>query len=115
MAAPIDYNGRRFRMSHTSTGDTAAINGTVFYYEQNGDIVTCHYYGGSVREGRMIGLVDEAGKLTIRFSHLYIDGRMVSGAGESIPEVLPDGRLKLHETFIFFDDGRSGQSIVEEI
>jgi hypothetical protein len=40
---------------------------------------------------------------------------MVSGAGESIPEVLPDGRLKLHETFIFFDDGRSGQSIVEEI
>jgi hypothetical protein len=63
----------------------------------------------------MLGLADPAGKLTIRFTHIYTDGRMMSGQGESVPEVLSDGRLRLHETFTVFDDGRSGQSVVEEI
>lgn len=115
MLETINYNGRRFRMTATSTGDSAAVAGTVFDYQQDGDLVMCHYSGGSVREGRMIGIVGENGVLTIRFTHIYTDGRMASGRGESVPEVLPDGRLRLHETFTVFDDGHSGTSVVEEV
>ncbi len=115
MSDRINYDGRRFRMSSTSTGDTAAINGTIFEYQQDGDMVTCVYRGGSVREGRMIGLVDGDSNLTIRFTHIYTDGRMMSGHGHSQPEILPDGRIKLHETFTVFDNDHSGTSTVEEI
>jgi hypothetical protein len=115
MSERINYDGRRFRMASTSTGDTAAVGGTIFTYQQAGDLITCHYTGGSVREGRMMGLADATGKLTIRFMHIYTDGRMMSGDGETVPEVLPDGRLRLHETFTVFDDGQAGTSVVEEI
>lgn len=115
MSEPINYHGRRFRMASTSTGDHEAVSGMVFDYHQEGDVVHCHYYGGSVREGRMIGIVRENGVLTIRFTHIYTDGRMASGKGESVPEVLPDGRLRMYETFTFFDNGHRGESIVEEI
>ncbi len=111
----IHYHGRRFRMVGTSTGDAEAVAGTYFDYQQNGDLVTCTYQGGSVRVGRMIGLVANDGKLTIRFMHIYTDGRMASGEGISQPEVLPDGRLRLHETYTFLDNGEQGTSTVEEV
>jgi hypothetical protein len=115
MSETINYDGRRFRLASTSTGDTAAVDGTIFTYQQTGDLVTCDYAGGSVQVGRMVGLVGAAGKLTIRFTHIYTDGRMASGQGESVPEVLPDGRIRLHETFTVFDSDYSGVSVVEEI
>ena len=111
----INYNNRRFALKATDTGDTAAINGTLFVYSQDGDVVTCDYAGGSVKVGRMIGLVDAEGVLTIRFEHIYTDGRMMSGKGVSRPEWLPDGRLRLHETYTVFDTDEQGSSVVEEL
>lgn len=115
MTDKINYDGRCFRMAASSTGDESAVAETVFLYQQVDDLVTCTYSGGSVRTGSMIGLADEHGKLTIRFTHIYVDGRMMSGEGETVPEVLPDGRLRLHESFVVFDSGQAGTSIVEEI
>lgn len=111
----IDYDGRVFGMLSSTTGDTEAVALTRFYYHQTDDVVTCEYHGGSVRVGRMIGLVDGDGILTIRFEHIYTDGRMMSGKGVSTPEILPDGRVRLHETYEVFETGYHGTSVVEEI
>jgi hypothetical protein len=111
----INYDGRVFGMLSSTTGDAEAIASTRFVYHQTDNIVTCEYGGGSVKVGRMIALVDEDGGLTLRFEHIYTDGRMMSGKGTAIPEVLPDGRLRLHETYEVFDTGYQGTSAVEEI
>ena len=111
----INYNNRRFALKTTDTGDTAAINGTLFVYTQQGDVVTCDYAGGSMKVGRMIDLVNADSSLTIRFEHIYNDGRMMSGKGNSRLELLPDGRLRLHETYTAFDASEQGRSVVEEL
>ncbi len=110
----INYDGRRFRMVSTATGDTEAVAGTVFDYSQQGNVVTCRYAGGSVHVGLMHGHCDADGVLTIRFQHRYTDGRWMSGKGVSKPQVLPDGRIRLLETYEVFDTGDIGESVVEE-
>ena len=111
----INYDGRVFGMLSSTTGDAEAVASTRFHYHQSENVVTCEYSGGSVLVGRMIALVDEDGGLTLRFEHVYTDGRMMSGKGIATPEVLSDGRLRLHETYEVFETGHQGTSVVEEI
>lgn len=111
----INYEGRRFKMLGSSTGDAAAVASTLFEYHQTGSTVYGTYAGGSVIMGGLLGAVDADGNLTIRFHHQYTDGRLVSGEGTSRLEILDDGRYRLHETYRFYDTGYEGTSSVEEV
>lgn len=111
----VNYNDRRFKMIATSTGDEAAVSGTIFHYWQRDNVVWGTYEGGSVDMGTLVGTVQPGGNLEVRFQHRYTDGRLVSGKGHSTLTILPDGRYRLDETYTFFDDGYTGKSAVEEI
>lgn len=111
----IDYDGRRFRsLSNSETGEVDAE--TVFEYHQRGDIVWATYEGGAIRFGTLIARVDAAGALDMRYHHVNAAGELMTGRCRSIPEVLPDGRLRLHERWQWTSgDGSSGESVVEEV
>ena len=113
--ASVDYDGRRFRPVETSeTGEVGP--GTEFSYRQEGDVVGATYEGGDVRSGVLIATADGEGNLDARYAHVNAEGGLMTGECRTTPEVLPDGRLRLHEEWRWTSgDGSSGRSVVEEI
>lgn len=112
---PIRYDGRVFRAVHNSEGGEVGGD-TRFYYHQEGDVVWATYLGGAVRFGTLVACVDPAGRLDMRYQHVNLAGELLTGTCASTPEVLPDGRLRLHERWQWTCGDRSaGTSVLEEV
>ena len=111
----IHYDGKVFRsLSNSANGEVDAA--TLFHYHQDGDVVWASYAGGGVRRGTLVARVDDAGVLDMRYAHVNARGELATGECRSVPELLPDGRLRLHETWQWTSGDRSkGASIVEEV
>jgi hypothetical protein len=113
--ASVSYEGRRFRSVENSASGEVGPE-TVFAYRQDGDVVSATYEGGGVRSGVLIATADPEGNLDARYAHVNEAGDLMTGECRTTPEVLPDGRLRLHEEWRWTSgDGSSGRSVVEEI
>ncbi len=111
----VDYGGRRLRSVENSASGEVGPE-TVFVYRQDGDVVSATYEGGGVRSGVLIATADGGGNLDARYAHVNEAGDLMTGECRTTPEVLPDGRLRLHEEWRWTSgDGSSGRSVVEEI
>ncbi len=110
----INYHGRTFAgVSNTPNGQVSGQ--TIFAYSQDGEMLSATYSGGSIKNGHMTGLVHEDSSLYFAYHHLDTDGRLKSGYCHSTPEVLPDGRIRLHEQWEWTHGGEGkGESVVEE-
>lgn len=110
----MNYQGKTFKsVSNTPNGEVSGE--TIFHYFQSGNTVTANYSGGGVEKGHLIALVDENGVLDMRYHHVNTQGKLQTGICHSVPEYLPDGRIRLHETWQWTSgDCSSGNSIIEE-
>ncbi len=111
----INYHDKKFRpIRNTDNGETSSE--TIFHYQQQGNILTSRYSGGKIKSGHLIGLVDENGSIDMRYHQVNEAGELMTGICRSMPEILPDGRIRLHETWRWTSgDGSAGESIIEEI
>jgi len=111
----IDYDGRTFKpVSNSDTGEVGAE--TFFHYHQRGEVVWAEYSGGAIRFGTLIAKIEADGSLDMRYQHINGNGELMTGVCRSTPELLPDGRLRLHEKWQWTSGDRSsGESVIEEI
>ena len=111
----INYNNKKFRPVQNS--DNGAVSAqTVFEYKQEGNILTAIYSGGEIVKGQLIGLVDENGKINMRYQQVNKTGLLQTGICESTPEVLGSGKIRLHEKWKWTSgDCSQGTSILEEV
>ena len=111
----INYNGKQFRpVSNTENGETSSE--TIFHYQQTGNILTSSYAGGKIVQGHLIALVDEQGNIDMRYHQINDKEELMTGICKSIPEILPNGKIRLHETWQWTSgDQSAGQSIIEEV
>ena len=111
----IDYNERRFRpVSNSPNGEISEE--VLFHYHQEGSVVTCSYQGGRITRGHLIALVDDKGCLDMRYHQVNELGELMTGTCHSTPEVLHNGKLRLHEEWQWTSgDMSKGSSILEEI
>lgn len=112
---PIDYNGRCFRVMANS-GAGALDNRTVFEYKQEQEVLSCVYKGTEVALGHLLGKVSPDGRITMVYHQIHTDGQICTGKCISVPEVLSDGRIRLHESWEW-NSGKEGKgtSILEEL
>jgi hypothetical protein len=111
----INYNGRKFR-SITNTENGEVGGDTEFQYRQSGNIVTGIYHGGGVLLGHLLATCNAEGELDMRYHHVNESGLLMTGTCRTRPELLSDGRLRLHEHWQWTSgDGSSGTSILEEV
>ncbi|WP_413513609.1 n-acetylglutamate synthase [Myroides odoratus] len=110
----INYNNKTFRpISNTENGETS--KDTIFHYQQEGNILTSEYKGGKIKKGHLIGLVDESGNIDMRYHQINTDGELMTGICKSTPEVLQNGKIRLHEVWTWTSGDQSkGTSILEE-
>ncbi len=111
----INYNNKIFQpVSNTENGETSGE--TKFHYVQTGNILTASYSGGKIKSGHLIGLVDETGRIDMRYHQVNEKGELMTGTCSSVPEILPNSKIRLHETWQWTSGDRSsGSSIIEEI
>ena len=111
----FNYDNRRFAgVSNSETGEVSSD--TIFHYYQQVDIVWATYAGGSIRFGTLVANMDANGCLDMRYQHVNEQGELCTGKCVSTPEVLPDGRYRLHESWQWTSgDCSAGNSIVEEL
>lgn len=111
----INYDNRFFTsVSNSETGEVSAE--TVFHYHQTGELVWAEYKGGEIVFGSLIAKIDGEENLEMRYQHLNAKGDLMTGKCFSTPEILPNGRIRLHEKWQWTcGDLSSGTSIVEEL
>ncbi|OOG77498.1 n-acetylglutamate synthase [Algoriphagus sp. A40] len=111
----INYHDKTFRpVQNSENGETSAE--TIFHYRQEGTILTSDYSGGKIKKGHLIGLVDEQGQIEMRYHQVNSQNELMTGICRSVPELLPNGKIRLHETWQWTSGDQSkGNSILEEI
>ncbi len=110
----IDYNGKIFKpIANSENGETS--NETVFVYKQTGNILTSEYSGGKIKKGHLIGLVDENGNIDMRYHQVNHNDEIMTGICKSKPEILENGKIRLHESWQWTSGNISkGQSVIQE-
>ena len=111
----MNYHNKKFKpVSNTENAETSGD--TVFLYQQNGRILTSEYSGGQVVKGHLIGLVDEEGNIDMRYHQVNREGVLMTGVCRSRPEIMENGKVRLHEEWQWTSGNQSkGESILEEI
>jgi hypothetical protein len=111
----MNYNDKKFRpISNTENGETSSQ--TVFHYKQVGNLLTSEYSGGKIKYGHLVGLVDEAGNMEMRYHQVNDQDELMTGICYSKPERLPNGKIRLYGSWEWTSGDQSeGQSIIEEI
>ena len=111
----IDYNGKSFRPS-SNTENAETSNQTIFHYKQVGNILTSEYSGGRIKLGHLIGLVDQDGNIEMRYHQVNQENELRTGICNSTPEILSNGKIRLHERWKWTSGENSeGKSIIEEL
>lgn len=111
----MNYNDKKFRpISNTENGETSSE--TLFHYKQVGNILTSEYSGGKIKNGHLIGLVDASGKIEMRYHQVNNQDELMTGICTSTPEILENGKIRLHENWEWTSgDYTKGSSIIEEV
>lgn len=111
----INYDGKTFvPLSNSENGEVDLE--MQFHYKQSGNLLTAAYVGANIRLGHLIALVDETGCLDMRYHQVNTRGEITTGICKSTPELLPNGKIRLHEKWQWTSgDLSEGSSILEEI
>jgi len=111
----INLDTKKFKAIQNSANGEISEE-TIFAYRQKGAIVTANYSGGQIVTGQLIGLISDDGNLEIRYHHINHDNEIQTGTCISKPEILGNGKIRLHETWQWTSgDFSKGTSIIEEI
>lgn len=87
---------------------------TRFAYHERDGAVWADYAGGDVVRGHLLG-TREGDRLDFRYVQLKRDGTTSSGHCVSTVVDLPDGRVRLEESWEWESQSGSGTSVVEQL
>jgi len=110
----LNYHNKKFRpISISENGEVSSE--LIFHYLQKGNVLTCTYHGKNIVKGQLMGLVDDNGKIEMRYHQVNRNGDLMTGMCVSVPEIMENGKIRLHESWQWTSGDRSkGESILEE-
>lgn len=113
-SSKINYNGKVFVPKINSKNGEVGEQ-TAFYYQQKGSELWADYAGGKVIRGHLIGSVSEDGTLDFYYQHINEENQVRIGKCHSIPHILENGKLELHEVWQWLNGDKSkGVSTIVE-
>jgi hypothetical protein len=108
----VDMDGRVLFSPDAVEGGEVGPD-TEFRFRQAGDMVWGRYSGGGIRMGFFVGTSDGT-TLRFRYTQLNTAGETASGSTTDRMELLDDGRVRLHEQWVWDSREGSGTSVLEE-
>lgn len=111
----MNYHKKQFHVISTSENGEVEP-GLLFNYIQKGNILSCAYSSIGILSGHLLGTVDADGKINMAYHQINSDGQIMTGKCISVPETLPDGKIRLHESWEWTSGNKGkGTSILEEV
>lgn len=108
----INYDGKKFRKVTVQPDADCPVA----VYHQDGDLVWAEFTGGDVRRGSLAGTCAPDGTLDFAYSMVLVGGEVISGRSVNTPQLLEDGRVRLHEQWERYGrHAEVGVSYIEEI
>ena len=110
----VSYNGKQF-IPKMNTENGEVDSQTIFSYHQKGNILWADYSGGEITKGHLIGFVDANGELDFYYHHVNELKQIRVGKCHSVPHILENGKIELHEQWQWLNgDCSEGSSVLEE-
>lgn len=111
----INYNNKVFKaIKNSSNGEVSSE--LIFLYKQNKNILSCSYADGSIVYGHLLGIVKNNGDIELSYHQVNSSNELRTGTCYSTPEVLENGKIRLHEKWQWTNgDLSEGTSILEEL
>ncbi len=89
---------------------------TIFYYSQQGNIISAEYKGGEIIKGNLIGKQLKDGRFDFVYHHINTNGDLKIGKCLSSATIVENGKIKLLEEWQWLsDDFSTGTSELIEI
>lgn len=111
----LNYNNKLFKVV-SGSANSEVDSEIVFVDHQTKNIISSNYSGGKIVVGHLLGLVNEFGAIEMTYHQINKQGVIMTGKCHSIPEILPDGKIRLHEKWQWTSgDCSIGASILEEV
>lgn len=110
----FNFQNKTFRLLDNSPAGKASEE-TLFYYKQDGDLVTADYFGGSIVYGKIIARM-QGDQLHMLYQCLTGDDELMAGKATATISLTEDGKihLKLHWQWLE-DVQQSGTSEYQEV
>lgn len=102
----FNLNNKRFYLITNSDNGTVTSD-TVFEYNQDGNLVTAEYHGGTIRSGKIIA-IHHGDYLDMRYQCLTTDDQLKTGKAIAKITELDNGKLKLNLNWKWLDDTNNG-------
>jgi hypothetical protein len=111
----IDLDKKVFKaLSNSDNGEVG--DDTIFYYSQQGHIISAEYNGGEIIKGNLIGKQLEDDRFDFVYHHINIDGDLKIGKCLSSAILVENDKIKLLEEWQWLsDDFSNGTSELIEI
>ena len=111
----INYDGKNF-VPKRNTENGEVDGQTVFHYHQKENTIWAEYFGGEIKQGFLIGMVDDNGNLAFTYLHLNDSNQFRLGKCNSIPVFLENGKIEMHEEWQWLNGDKSkGTSLIVEV
>ncbi len=109
----MNLHGRKMHVTQTASNGVVGKD-TIFHFTQAGNVVEARYAGGRIAAGYFVGILD-GDQLPFRYCQISDGNKIDGGSSQARIEQMPDGRLRLIETFAWESRAGTGENIFEEI
>ena len=111
----IDLDGKTFGIVANSENGEVSTD-TLFYYKQDGELVTAKYYGGTIKYGKIIAKFDGDKNLEMLYQCLTDDGELKAGNANAKVSINSNNKIQLDLNWQWLNgDKTSGTSTYVEI
>jgi hypothetical protein len=110
---PMNLDGLSFQVHATASVGVVSAE-TRLHLVQQGSRIFGRYEGGSIVRGCLVGQVS-GHMLTFRYVQHELEGSIHGGRSTCLLEILPDGRLQIHEHFTWATREGSGINVFEQV
>ncbi len=98
----IDFKGKTFKLVENSENGTVN-NETIFKYDQNDNIVTADYSGGTIKYGKIIGVINDD-RLDLLYQCITTEDELKAGKAQASISFNEQGKMKLKLDWQWLND-----------
>ena len=110
----INFHNKKFGLLHNSK-EGIASDETIFYYQQDGDLVTADYKGGSIKCGKIIARQLPNNDLEMLYQCITLESELRAGKAYAKTTLNANGKIQLNLdwSWISGGDGAGTSTYVE--
>jgi hypothetical protein len=90
----FNFNNKKFRLIENSVNGKVNAD-TIFEFKQEGNLVTADYFGGTIRYGKIIAILEDD-KLRMLYQCLTTGNELKAGKAIAQISFMENGKMKLN-------------------